>query len=221
MPRLLFATVLTLASIPALADRQVTHPFASATPAAHVRHLVIDIGAGGIRVINSRSAEIRVSGLSRRDFDGWSRHDENQRIVDDVSVEAYVNEGEAVVRRHFGANAQSWRSRKFTTVELTVEVPRGVSVSFETAAGEIHMDGSFGDVDIDLRAGEVHFTTPRADVRELSASVRVGEVHAELGHQTVVREGLFPGRTHFENPAGHSTVNVHVTAGEVHVRLTP
>jgi hypothetical protein len=95
-----------------------------------------------------------------------------------------------------------------------------MDVEFETSAGEVDVAGSFGDIDIELRAGEVDVKIPRASVRELTASCRVGEVRANLGHEVVTREGLFPGRTKYFNAAGRSHVNVHVTAGEVDVTLT-
>jgi len=72
----------------------------------------------------------------------------------------------------------------------------------------------------DMRAGEVNLRVPRAKVRELNASCRVGEVRTNLGTEVVTREGLFPGRTHFFNAAGKAHVNAHVTAGEVDVTLT-
>ena len=83
------------------------------------------------------------------------------------------------------------------------------------------MAGDFGDVAADLRAGEVKVRVPRARVRELNASCRVGEVRANVGTEIITKEGLFPGRTHYFNPKGKTHVNVHVTAGEVDVTLTP
>jgi len=197
----------------------VTHSFTAGATAAGVRSLLIDVPAGEFHLLNGPAGEIRLSGIARRDYDSFDNRAAVQKIVDDVSAEVYVNAGEAVIRRRFGPNAQSWRSQKFTDVILTVEVPPGTSVAFESSFGEIHMDGSFGNVDIDLRAGEIHLDMPRADVKELNASCRVGEVHTNIDREIVSREGVFPGRTHFENPAGRSLVNAHVTAGEVHVRL--
>jgi hypothetical protein len=76
------------------------------------------------------------------------------------------------------------------------------------------------DIDIDMRAGEIDVKVPKATVKELNASCRVGEVRTNLGHEVITREGVFPGRTKFVNAAGKSHVNVHVTAGEVDVTLT-
>lgn len=221
MRRSLFAaaTLLLLTAPSEAAERVVRHSFRSSTPAAGVRSLLVEIPAGEIRIVNGPSSEIRIAGTARRDFDAWDNPEAQQRIVDAVDVEAYVNGRDAIVRRRFGPAARSWRSQKFTGIELTLEVPPGISVAFDTSFGEVRMNGTFGDIDVRLRAGEVYIRTPRSDVRELNASCRVGEVYTNLGHEIVTREGLLPGRTHFENPAGRTRINAHVTAGEIHVDL--
>jgi len=156
----------------------------------------------------------------RRDCDGSEERQEMQSLVDDVNVAIEVHGDEATIYRTFGPNARGWRARNISVEELTIEVPSGMNVGVATRFGEVRMDGSFGDISADLRAGEVYLRTPRADVRVLDASCRVGEVHTNLGDRVITREGLFPGRTHFENDGGRSAVSLHVTAGEVHVTLT-
>ena len=211
---------LALAAPAAVADDVVKHPFQSSIPRGRVQRVVIDIPAGDINVRNGSADTLSISGTARRDYQGSKERQWAQKIVNDTSVEIYVNGPEAIVRRRFGANASSFRAQKFTTVELNLDVPKGVDVYFETSFGEVQLDGVFGNVDVDLRAGEIDMRTPRAIVRELNASCRVGEVRANLGDQTVTREGLFPGRTNFYNAAGKSNVRLHVTAGEVDVTLT-
>ena len=82
------------------------------------------------------------------------------------------------------------------------------------------LEGDFGNVNADLRAGEIHLRTPRASVHELNASVRVGEVHTDFGEDREDHEGILPGTTHFINANGRSRINVHTTFGELHVTLT-
>lgn len=135
-------------------------------------------------------------------------------------MEIDVNRDEAVIRPKFGPNAQSWSARHHTEFRATIDVPVGLDVDIETRYGELQLDGSFGDIDIDMGAGEIRLRTPRANVRELNASVRIGEVHANLGDYSEVHEGIFPGSTHFINAGGRSRINVHTTVGELHVTLT-
>jgi hypothetical protein len=213
------AAVLTAGT--AAADLEVTHAFASSAPRHGISRVIVDIPAGEVRIRNGAADRISVNGEVHRSYNGHRRRDREQRIADDASVEIYVNGDEAVVRRRFGPNAESWSGRSFHTgFDVRLEVPAGVDIIVETRFGEIDAEGTFGNLECDLRAGEIHIRTPRANVRDLSASVRIGEVHTNLGDEILEREGLFPGRTHFVNANGRADVHVHTTFGEVHVTLT-
>lgn len=214
------AVLSLLATSAALADDVVKHPFQSSITRGQVQRIVIAIPAGEINVRNGRADTIAIAGTSRRDYQGAKERAWAQKVVDDTTVEIIIKGPEAIVRRKFGPAAQSFRAQKFTNVSMTIDVPHGVDVFFETTFGEVDLDGVFGNVDVDLRAGEIDFRSPRAAIRELNASCRVGEVRANLGDQIVTREGLLPGRTNFYNAAGKSHVNLHTTAGEVDVTLT-
>ena len=215
---LVLAATLLVATV--ASARDVEHKFHSAVPRGQVQRVVIDVPFGSFTIRNGAGNQIAVAGIASRDYDGSRERIWAQKVVNDTSVEIYVNGAEAVVRRKFGKNAASWRAQKFTGMDLRLDLPAGMDVEFETSAGEIDMAGNFGDVDIDLRAGEIDVRVPRANVREMNASCRIGEVRTNLGTEVVTREGIFPGRTHFFNAAGKSHVNVHVTAGEVDVVLT-
>lgn len=210
----------TLLFASAASARDVEHKFQSVVPRGQVQRVLIDIPFGSFTIRNGTAGHIGVSGVASRDYDGNRERIWAQKVVNDISVEVYVNGPEAVVRRKFGRNAGSWRAQKFTGIDLRLDLPPGVDVEFDTSAGEVDLDGDFGDVSIDLRAGEIDVRVPRAKVRELNASCRIGEVRTNLGTEIVTREGIFPGRTHFFNAAGRTHVNVHVTAGEVNVTLT-
>lgn len=214
---LVFAFVLFTS--PAVFGADVRHAFQSAVERGSVQRVIIEVPHGAIEVRTGSPSRLALSGVASRDYDGHRERIAAQKMVNDTSVEFYVSGAEAIVRRKFGPHAQSWRARKFTGLDLRLELPPGVDVRFETTAGEIDMSGDFGNIDIDLRAGEVKLRTARANVRELKASARVGEVRTNLGTEVVTREGILPGRTHFVNAAGRSRVNLHVTAGEVNVVL--
>jgi len=213
----LSASLILTASV--LAE-DVEHRFQSAVARGQVQRVLIDIPFGSFTVRNGTGDRIALSGVASRDYDGQRERIWAQKVVNDTSVEIYISGAEAVVRRKFGKNASSWRAQKFTGVDLRLELPAGIDVEFDTSAGEVDMAGDFGDVSIDLRAGEIDLRIPRARVREVNASCRIGEVRTNLGSEIVTREGILPGRTHYFNAAGKSHVNVHVTAGEVDVTLT-
>lgn len=211
---------LSLLATAALADQEVRHPFSQSVRRGSIRRVVVDIPAGEIDIRNGASDTVAVSGEVRRSYDGYSLRNRQQAMVDDISVRLTVNGDEAVVERRFGPNAGSWSARSWHTgFRVRLELPSGTDVDLGTRYGEVHLDGDFGNVDVDLRAGEIHLRMPRSAVRSLNASVRVGEVHADLGDERVNNEGIFPGSTHFYNAAGRAVVNLHTTAGEVHVTL--
>lgn len=214
----LLATALLLAAT-ALAD-DVEHSFQTSVPRGQVQRVVIDIPFGEFTVRNGSAKHIVVAGIASRDYDGQRERIWAQKVVNDASIEIVVTGAEAIVRRKFGPDAKSWRAKKFTGYDVKLDLPPGIDVKFDTSAGEIDMAGHFGDIDIDLGAGEIDLRVPRASVRELNASCRIGEVRTNLGTEIVIREGILPGKTHFYNANGRGHVNVHTTVGEVDVTLT-
>lgn len=221
MRRLLLVSLLLAAAFTARADPKITHRFETSIPLRGIKRVIVAIPAGEIRVRNGNTNDIVTSGTIRREYDDENERAKLQAVIDDINVEIYTNGSEAIVRRHYGPHANGWRATKMASTDLDLTLPPGVDLEFETKAGEIWLEGSFGNIETDLRAGEIHVRTPRANVKELSASCRIGEVHASLGDRTIEREGVFPGTTHFVNPdGGRSTMNLHTTVGEVHVTLT-
>jgi hypothetical protein len=219
--RRLFLVPLLFAALTASAGHRLIHHFQTSVPLRGIKRVVIAIPAGEIRVTNGNSNDIAVSGAVRRECDDDDERAEVQRSIDDIDVEVYTNGSEAIVRRHYGTHGHGWRVTNMASVDLELTLPPGVDLEFETKAGEIWLEGTFGNVDTDLRAGEIHVRTPRANVKELNASTRIGEVHTSLGDRRIDREGVFPGTTHFVNPdGGRTTMNLHTTVGEVHVTLT-
>jgi len=76
-------------------------------PRGHVQRVVIDIPHGSFTIRNGAATHLGVSGIASRDYDGAREGAWAQKVVDDTSVEIYVNGAEAIVRRKFGKNAQS------------------------------------------------------------------------------------------------------------------
>lgn len=216
----LLLTLALLVTVP-LSGADAEHKFQSSVPRGAVQRVIIDIPQGHFTIRNGAPTTLTVAGIASRDYDGKREQAWAQGVVDDTSVEIYVNGTEAIVKRKFGKKADSYRARKFTGLDLRLDLPPGVDVKFETSAGEVDLAGDFGHVDVDLRAGDVEIKMPRSRVRALDASCRVGEVTTNLGGEIVKREGILPGRTHFFNAAGTSNVKAHVTFGEINVVLTP
>jgi len=205
----------------ASADDFVTHHFNASAPRGALRRIVVDVPAGEVHIRNGAAGSIVASGSVRRDYDGESDRVKQQRIVEDIGVEIFVSGDSAIVSRKLGDHARGWNARNNSDFNLNLEVPAGMGLDIQTRAGEVHLDGSFGSVKADLRAGEIHATIDRANVRSLTASVRIGEVHANTGDQQIDNEGVLPHEVHWLNPNANakSIVDLHTTAGEVHVTL--
>jgi hypothetical protein len=213
------AATISLLPFPLLAEPKVRHQFESSIPRGNVRRVVVDIPAGDITIRNGAADRLAVSGYVSREPDSPRSREKEQRIVNDTTVEIYASNDEAIVRRRFGPEADSFRGEMFSAYRVRLELPPGIAVDVRTRYGDISIDGNFGDIDVDLRAGDVDVRLPQAAVRELEASCRVGEVRTKIGDEITEREGLFPGKTRYSNPNGKSIVNVHVTAGEIWITL--
>ena len=150
MRRTLFLAASLLVAATAAA-KDVTHEFQAAVARGGVQRVVIAISAGKFTVRNSTGDRLALSGIASRDFDGSKEKIWAQKVVDDTSVEFVINGAEAIVRRKFAKNAQSFRAQKFTGIDLRLDLPKGMDVDFDTSAVEIDMEGDFGDIDFDLR----------------------------------------------------------------------
>ena len=219
MKKLVLAAFAFLLALPLAADADVEHSFQSAVPRGSIERVVVEIPYGSFTVRNGAADRLSLSGIASRDYDSAKEKAWAQKVVNDTSVEFVVNGAEAIVRRKFGRNADSWRAQRFTGLDIRLDLPAGIDIEFETSAGELNLAGDFGDIGIEMSAGEIQARLPRARVRELNASCRVGEVRTHIGNEVVTKEGVLPGKTNYFNPDGKTHVNIHVTAGEIDVTL--
>src|SRR5260370_15147927 len=170
--------------------------FQSSVPRANVERIVIAIRAGDVKVRNGAADRISIRGRVHPDHD-------DSMLLDRLIPAITVNGTTATVQP--ASSSKRWRQRWNTDYEVVLEVPQGTSLQFETSAGEINLEGSFGDVDVDIWAGDITMKSPRDAVKELSASVRVGEVHTSFPDRRVDREGVLPCTTCYSNVADRGT----------------
>jgi hypothetical protein len=190
---LLSAAVLIAGAVSA--DEEVTHPFSKSISRDGIKRVIVDIPAGEVRLRNSSGDRIAISGESRREYDGHRERAKEQRIVDDIGAEIFTNGDEALIRRSYGPNAQSWSARSWhSNYRITVEVPRGMDVDIETRYGELSIEGDFGNLNADLRAGEIRYTSSMP--RCVSAKcIRISEWIAKI------TKASFPGARTSSTPA--------------------
>ncbi|HLJ74084.1 MAG TPA: hypothetical protein VKU62_05830 [Thermoanaerobaculia bacterium] len=137
----------SLALIASAAAADVSHPVAASVRRGAVRRVIVAIPAGEIMVRNGSADRINVTGEVQRSDDGA----EALRAVKNANVEI-VTDGEDAILRKSGSSDFGWRMH--TNYHLDIEVPRGMSVNLETKYGEVTIEGEFGNIDVDLRAGE-------------------------------------------------------------------
>ena len=61
---------------------------------------------------------------------------------------------------------------------------------------------------------------PADGIRRVVIDIPAGDVTTNLGHEIIERSGLFPGTTRWEKDSGTSRLKLHVTAGDIDVKLT-
>jgi hypothetical protein len=195
-------------------------PIDNRIDAGSIRRVIIELPPGNVKVRTSRDATIRIDGDLAVHFGNRTSVLERRAVVAGIDMVGEKRGSRLVIgEQREGSARRGWARRLQTEHDITVTVPEGTHVELRQRNGEVDLSGSFGDLDVQMRAGEIRLSMPRSGVRDLSAKTRVGEVSADLGRQTEVREGLLPGEVRFENPEGVATVRLYVTVGSVAVRL--
>lgn len=183
--------------------------------------LEMNMATNSLVIENGPPGVIEISGTVER---AWGREKHRARaeeIVSDAGVRVQMKGSRAVISRNFGPKAQgrSAQSGK-TEYRLKLRVPRGMHIQIDQNAGSVALAGMFGDVNVELNAGEVSLKTPKSSVRELLADVKVGELTTNLGDRLVEKEGIMAGKMHFFNEGSGGVVKVGVLAGDVKIELT-
>ncbi|HVR42403.1 MAG TPA: hypothetical protein VMS56_03065 [Thermoanaerobaculia bacterium] len=221
MHRAVFCSFLVLAAAaPALAESEIRKEVRYSVPAAAVREVRIEIPIGEVRIVNGGGSTIDLEGSVSQGYSWRDEREWAETIVAATSIVLEIRGSRALVRRELGPEAEGWRAKKSpASIRAVVRVPAGTNVEISQSIGEIDVDGAFGDVSVDLRIGELRLRTRKANVRQLRASARIGEVEAHLGDRIIRKEGLFAGETLYENETGRYFVRLNVKIGEIDVSL--
>ena len=176
---------------------------------------------GELEIANSTAERIEVSGTVTRQYDRASEITEAQRIVDVSGVRVDRVGSRAVLRRQFGPSAGSRSGRGSKThFSLKIAVPPGMHLEVRQSAGDLALNGSFGDMMIRMRVGDVTVKVPKKNVREVVAGSRIGTAIVDLGDQVVTKEGLLSGKINYINEGGSSMLDVAVSIGNINIQLT-
>lgn len=211
---------LLLAAATAQGETKVKHRFQSSVPARGIEEVVIEILASEMTIANGEPTTISVKGLARQEFHRIDGLAEAQRIADATEVRIETRGSKAYVSRSLGpaARGRSWGDQ--AELDFEIMVPKGLSIRVLQKAGEIDIEGDFGNIDVQMKAGEVRVSVPKINVKELSARAHIGEVTTNLGEKIISKEGILAGRTEYYNEQGSNSLIVNLTVGEIHIALT-
>ena len=106
-------------------------------------------------------------------------------------------------------------------LDVTLRMPRGQALDVDMGAGEVHVEDLESDVHIDLGAGEIQIRMPEDAVRKVKLDAGVGDANLQLPHRHIEssRRNLIGGGVRWDEGRGHASVDCHVGAGEVSLRL--
>lgn len=197
-----------------------THEVTRSVPASQILRIVVDVPAANVKIRNSEEQELRVVGRYSKSYRG-NKLDGAQKVVDAAGLRIETAGPRAIITRDLQGPANGFLSRRGLELDLEIFAPKHVNVEVKQRSGDVKIDGSFRDVEVNLAAGDVSVRTPKRNVRELVASSKVGEVNTNVGDRTVTRQGLMAGSTYFMNDDGSSSVKVAVRFGRVDVELLP
>lgn len=205
----------------ALTAGEIGRDFRYEVPAAGIRLVDVDLSIAEVRVGNTASGQVELSGSIRQRFEGRDEEEWARDIVASSQVVLEAAGGVATIRRSAGPSSRSWKAKRSPAqVRATILVPPGMAVAIEQSIGEIEIDGTFGDLDVQLNIGEIDVRTPKKNIRRLSASASIGDVRADLGDRIISKEGIMAGETLYENEGGRHTLAVRTRIGEIEIKLT-
>jgi len=162
--------------------------------------------------------------------DGWegSKLDLDVKIVcQDVS--SRCEEAARELRLVYNASGDTMEVRvkdwprfgavKGLHVRGAIHVPRQLALRAELGVGEVHIQGTAGDLTVDLGVGEVHVTLPKEAFRTARIDTGIGEASLVAGGRRYSSGGLITPTIHWDKGAGRSGVQVDCGVGEIHVTL--
>lgn len=209
-----------LVSGSALAADRVERPIRATTDASLAERIVIDIPASSLVIGTHEEKTVSADGLAVRTYRGDRNRGEAESLLDEARVTMTRRGRTLYIERDLGYGDRFWNSPSATQFELSIQIPKGYPVEIDQRAGQIILEGEFGDLDVKLGAGDLELIMPEDLLGELDAATTIGELHTDLGSRVLEKSGVMAGSTSFVNPEGSSRVRLRVRAGALSVKLT-
>jgi len=217
--KIVLASLLALGSFAAQAA-VVTHVVTKEVPASEILRIVVELPDAEVTIRNTSEKTLRVIGTYSTSHRGKDSK-EAQAVVDAASLSIETNGPRAIIRRELSGKAGSFLARRSLDLKVEILAPSYVNIEVKQSSGHVKIDGTFRDIDVSMNRGDVSVRTAKRNVRELTASSRMGKVNTNIGDRTVSREGVLMGSTYFINDGGASSMKVAVRFGTVNIELLP
>ena len=213
------ASLFLMASV-AMADSEVGRTIHKSIRAEGVKNIQVEVHVAELEIRTGPAREILISGSIRREYDGERGRERATEIVEGTDIEVLIRGDQATIREKRAASARSGTARWVSSeIDIRITVPAGSNLEVEMNVGELDIEGDFRDLDVEMNVGELSVRLPKRNVREMSASTRIGEVHADLGERTITKEGILAGRTRYVSDTGIGIVELSLDIGEIDVAL--
>lgn len=217
---MLRAGLLLLIASVGLADSEVGKTIRKTVSAEAVNDVSVEIRIAEMTIRTGPGKEIIVHGTIRREFGTTRGRQRATEIVNDTDIDVVVQGSRAFIREKLGPGARKRSARWVQSeVKLNITLPRNSDLDVEMNIGELEITGEFRNVTVEMNIGELTVKVPKKDIKELTAGVRIGEVHADLGERTISKEGILAGRTRYVSDTGDYVVDLSLDIGEIDVTL--
>lgn len=100
-----------------------------------------------------------------------------------------------------------------------VNVPRNLPLWTDLGVGELNVQGTEGDLTVDLGVGEVHMTLPKEAIRSVDLDTGIGEASLTAEGQHYESAGLMARQLTWNKGTGNARVKVDCGVGEIGVSL--
>lgn len=104
-------------------------------------------------------------------------------------------------------------------IRATISVPRDLPLRAELGVGELNIQGTAGDLDVDLGVGEVNITLPKEAIGTVDLDTGIGEASLVAAGRRYESAGLMARSLHWDKGTGRAGVSVDCGVGEIDVRL--
>jgi hypothetical protein len=104
-------------------------------------------------------------------------------------------------------------------VVARISVPRDLPLRAELGVGELNVEGTAGDLTVDLGVGEVNITLPKEAIGSVSLDTGIGEANLVAAGRRYESSGFLAHEVRWDKGLGRAGVSVNCGVGEIDVTL--